>query len=631
MEVDSIVPQAAPESRDDAQPQSEPATVPDPSAWIARFNFDLRNGLNALLSAATLLNDTSMDGEQAELVSVIEKEGADLRNRINQLIDLNDIESGLAELEDAEIFVPTLLEELLDLYRVQATDRGQSIRAQVSRAGSRWIQCDPGRLRQVLINLVENAVLYANPGEIRIAAGRSTGNVIISVRDQGPGMPEGLVDLINGKGGQGLAAEPGLGLYVAMKGAAMLGGRLMAKADESGTQINLILPGAIVTPKKDGAMNRLRQAARETQVRLANTKAEREPGLTDLLSDWGLSRERESRSEARAVLIDPESSDIKDVLEGTEAELVVVLCTSDESLNAIQANEHPSAYIFRYPESSYRLLRQILLPQHERERAGFWGKEDDGGRRVLVVDDSTANQMVTASMCRKLGHRVTTVSSGREAIQTAKQVPFDVILMDIQMPGMDGIEASREIQRDSVGKNLAPLIAVTANTLSVDRDACEAAGMVDYLAKPVDREKLKQTIEHWGTRTQTMRDQEQLRELNAIPIFEPGDLRRLEKEVDRSIIPEIANAFLKEARVRLAQIRLALAEERVDDVARHAHPIKSAAQSFGARRLKQWTHYLETAGKAGNRRGIEAVFADVESCLAKTQELLLGHLNEPEQ
>ncbi|MEM9531657.1 MAG: response regulator [Pseudomonadota bacterium] len=605
-----------------------PKPAPDSSAWISRFNFDLRNGLNALLSAATLLNDTSMDSEQAQLVSVIEKEGADLRNRINQLIDLNDIESGRAELEEAEIFVPTLIEELVDLYRVQAADRDLVLRAQISRAGSRWIQCDPGRLRQVMINLVENAVLYSSPGEVRVAAGRSTGNVIISVRDEGPGMPQALVAAINGEATDDTSAEPGLGIYVAMKGAALLGGRLVAKASSEGTQISLILPGATVTQKQDPGMNRLRQAARETQVRLANPGAEAETGLNDLIRDWGLGRERESRSEARAILVDPKPAEITQMLAETEAEKVVVLCTSEVALDTVSAAEHPSAFIFRYPESNYRLLRQILLPQHERERAGFWGKEGHGGRRVLVVDDSVANQMVTASMCRKLGHRVTTVSSGREAIQTAKQVPFDVILMDIQMPGMNGIEAAREIQRDAVGENAAPLIAVTANTLSVDREACESAGMVDYLTKPVDREKLKQTIEHWGTRTQTLRDQEQLRQLNAIPVFEAGDLKRLEKEVDRSIIPEIAAAFFKEAKVRLAQIRLALAEERAEDIARHAHPIKSAAKSFGARRLFQWSQYLETAGKAGNRRAIEAVFDDVESCLARTRELLMGHVED---
>ncbi|MDJ0652666.1 MAG: response regulator [Xanthomonadales bacterium] len=607
-----------------------PTIEPSPheaAAWISRFNFDLRNSLNALLSAATLLRDTSLDSEQAELVSVIDHEGADLRIRINQLIDLNDVETGRVALEDAEIFIPSLVSEVVDLYRTRAEDKGLDIWANISRATARWIQCDPGRLRQILINLVENAVEYSESGRVRMVIGRQSGNLVFSVKDDGPGLPDEIMGLINGEPETGDGLGLGLGLCVAVKGAHLLHGRLSARKVKRGSRIDLVLPASICIQKKDRRMTKLRRLARKTRVCFGNLAARKDSRVVHVASDWRLDARADEKISTTAVLLDPKMGEINKALSESDANTIIALCTSDKAMARLKSADHPSVFVFPYPACSYRLLCQIILPQYEMERAGFSGAgiAEAGGKRVLVVDDSVANQMVTASMCKHLGHQVTAVGSGREAIQTAKQIPFDVILMDIQMPGMDGIEAATRIQREAAQDATAPIIAVTANTLSVDRRACQAAGMVDYLAKPVNRDKLRRAIEHWGTRTRTLRDQRQLQQLMSTALFEPHDLKRLEKEVDRTIIPDIADAYLKESRVRLLQIELALAEDRIEDIVSYAHPLKSSSGSFGARRLRQWATYLESAAKGGHRREIEAVFGDVETCFEETRGQLVAY------
>ncbi len=605
--------------------------------FVTTVNHELRTRLNSLLSAAALLRDTALDGEQAELITLIEREGADLRSRIDQILDLTNIQSGQTLLESNEIFIPDLVEDVLTLFAADAARKGLSLWGTISRPAARWIVGDSGRLRQILINLVDNAVKYTRRGHVSIDVSRSQADaltgMVFAVIDSGPGVASGIVEALAGAGvGNKRPAahdgDLGLGLSIAAQSADLLGGTLRARPQKAGSRFEFCLPLSVCLPRRDRALTALRRQARTVQVSFANQAAKNDWRLRQLARDWRLNAgsDEGGRSELEcAVFLDPEPAEVKRGLTDTGATTIVAICESRERELELQGLDHPSVFVFRPPLTNYGLLKQLLMPEREKRQAGSvaaGAAKQGASLRVLVVDDSLANQMVTSSLVTRLGHRVTAVSSGKEAIQTTARIAFDVVLMDLRMPGMDGFEAARRIRQSQAAHAPPAIIAVTANTLETDRETCTDAGMVDYLPKPVDLSRLQAAILRWGSRAKAIRGQRQMDALQSVPLLDRKDLRRLEKEVDRSLIPEIAEAFIKEAESRLAQIEQALASGAVSEIVGNAQPLQSASASFGARRFGQWALFLERAAREGRAQEIAAVLADVKECCRDTRESL---------
>jgi two-component system sensor histidine kinase/response regulator len=499
------------------------------SSFLASMSHEIRTPMNGVLGMATLLSDSELTPGQRTCVDTIRDSGTSLLALLDDILDLSKIEAGRMPVEDVEFSPAAVAESVVDLCAPRAFDKGVAIGVVVAPEVPATVRGDSVKVRQILSNLVGNAAKFTSEGSITVSVTSSpvpgdpgAALVAFDVIDTGIGIPEHVMPRLFTEFEQADSSTTrrfggtGLGLAICKRLVGMLGGRIAVEsAPGRGSTFAFALPlvtvpTSEVTPRPTG----LRVWVVEEEARTAAL-------LMTQLEAWGVAAELYSGEAAISAQIGdaiaPDVLVVSRELAGGGAERVVELALGRRGgattrvvlLSGRLDDAHcarcdavllrpvrPTALSAQLVLARASGLVAVSLPSGPRPR-----RVDHRGLRVLLVEDNKVNQLVATGLMQRAGHVVEIAENGQQAVAAvAAHVP-DLILMDMQMPGMDGLEATRVIRasRDSLRRTV-PIIGLTANAMASDREACIAAGMNDYLTKPIDRAQLLEKLERWSHR-----------------------------------------------------------------------------------------------------------------------------------
>jgi PAS domain S-box-containing protein len=623
------------------------------SAFLATISHELRTPMNGVIGMTGLLLDTPLDAEQREYTEIIRQCGDDLLVLINNVLDFSQLETGKLALEISPFHLRTVIEDVFELLSEPAAEKGLELVCLVDPDVPTWVSSDPGRLRQILTNLVGNAVKFTDHGEIVVRVGCTEvtpQHVVVrfAVTDTGIGMTPDVQPLLFQPFTQADASTTrkyggtGLGLAISQRLTEMLGGAIGVESTPgqgstfwfTAQLATCISPPALVAPAvctlqglrvlgvDDNATNRIllemQLSAWGMQIdctasgpqALAQLRAAHHEGKPYALVILDMQMpDMDGMQLARAIQADPDLAPVR------------LIMLSSWGYDGDEASAHAASIAAYLPKpvrqsQLYDTIAMVmsqaaaLPPAALVTRPHPSAASAEGKRRVLLAEDNMANQKVAILMLEKLGCRVDAVANGREALESLNALTYDVIFMDCQMPEMDGYEATRAIrQREAGSDRHVPIIAMTANALPGDRERCLQVGMDAYLRKPVDIEALQLVLQQWAPLPAgSSPTPEGPSALAAAAVTSPGAtcdapismaLKELEDEADPTLLLRLIEAFVQDAAQHISAIQAALARHDTTALDYAAHVLISSSTTVGALRLVELCHAIRTCSRTG--------------------------------